>query len=452
MATTVPVGAKAFVCLSSDFEEPRWREAVVVGTSDNSWVTISIQAKSTEEAQGKLSSFALGSKTYFLSELQCHQLRAFPQGDCLKLGASATEVIKGASNLLTSDPELVYATASDCSSSRAKNCRGGRKRKQFELISGRPTGEAEKELARRWYLRRTWGRQRPFEERQEKQICPSGKRSRERKECGEFRPRVATTDHWDEEWCRSSSDSVSPSIGRQVEEPTKEKEPAAKVRIPKHFKFSIFEQQQSGKAKAKIRTRPSHRVLSSIEAAHVQEATPSREEVHQGSGKGNGHRRWEAIQSDRLWSENCMGKTAKSTEVPFSFLRCAFETAGGEDGSCNAASRSQLESDTPNCYRRRVDGWMDVDTSSRCVESSSVGRRPRKSGSRGKLIFDPWWNWPRTPKSCDWEAVRPQTLLLHEKTLPTRRRMEREKMAKARTLRRRTKTKPSENTRSEACD
>lgn len=154
MATTVPVGAKAFVCLSSDFEEPRWREAVVVGTSDNSWVTISIQAKSTEEAQGKLSSFALGSKTYFLSELQCHQLRAFPQGDCLKLGASATEVIKGASNLLTSDPELVYATASEPDPLASRTVRRREQRTAEVEESGSSSSSSQGDLLEK--LKKSW--------------------------------------------------------------------------------------------------------------------------------------------------------------------------------------------------------------------------------------------------------------------------------------------------------
>ncbi len=110
----VPVGSKAFVCLSSEFDEPRWREAVVVGTSDDSWVTIAVQAKKVGEARGKLSSFEVNNKTFFLSEVQCHQLRAFPQGECLKLSVAGVDVIKGAGNLLTSDPEqVVFATASE---------------------------------------------------------------------------------------------------------------------------------------------------------------------------------------------------------------------------------------------------------------------------------------------------------------------------------------------------
>lgn len=151
----IPIGSKAFVCLSGGFDEPRWREAVVVGTSDNSWVTIAVRAKRGEEAQGKFSSFTAGGKTYFLSELQCHQLRAFPQGECLKLEAAGAEVAKGASNLLSSDPEqVVFATASEPEPPAAKTSRRQRQKaaevEQSESSSSSSQDEVMEKLRKNW--------------------------------------------------------------------------------------------------------------------------------------------------------------------------------------------------------------------------------------------------------------------------------------------------------------
>ena len=148
------VGSKGFVCLSREFDEPRWREAVVVGTSENGWVTIAVQAKRGGEAKGKLSSFEVGSKSYFLSELQCHQLRAFPQGDCLKLGASGTEIVKGAGNLLTSDPELVYATASEPDVQIPKVSRRQERKAAETEQSESSSSSADDDLLEK--LKRTW--------------------------------------------------------------------------------------------------------------------------------------------------------------------------------------------------------------------------------------------------------------------------------------------------------
>jgi len=151
----VTIGSKAFVCLSSGFDEPRWREAVVVGTSGDSWVTIAVQAKRGEEAKGKFSSFEVGGKTFFLSELQCHQLRAFPQGECLKLGTSGPEVVKGASALLTSDPEqMVFATASepDPPATKTPHRRGQRAAEgdQSESSSSSSQDEVLEKLRKNW--------------------------------------------------------------------------------------------------------------------------------------------------------------------------------------------------------------------------------------------------------------------------------------------------------------
>ena len=112
MATSV--GSRAYLCLGKSFETPHWREALVAKTSESGWFQVVVRARREAEVKDQYSSFKIGGRTFFLVELECHQLRAFHGDPCLALDTEAADLLQKAGSLLNSDTEqLTFATASE---------------------------------------------------------------------------------------------------------------------------------------------------------------------------------------------------------------------------------------------------------------------------------------------------------------------------------------------------
>lgn len=99
--------------LTSTFDRPLWREAVVIKLEED-WVHVAVRAKRPSEVQDHFSSFTFDGKCFFMVELKLHQLQAFHGGEtCLSLGVSSEDLVREAGTFLESDPELIFATASE---------------------------------------------------------------------------------------------------------------------------------------------------------------------------------------------------------------------------------------------------------------------------------------------------------------------------------------------------
>ena len=95
-------GAVGCIWLSSDFSEPRWREALIVGVK--------------EVEDSGVSSCAVCDKCYCLVEAKTSQVRMGPpneEDEILELDADRKDLLNRGQSLLGSDEDLAYATASE---------------------------------------------------------------------------------------------------------------------------------------------------------------------------------------------------------------------------------------------------------------------------------------------------------------------------------------------------
>lgn len=108
----VKVGHRGYLLLSQEFEEPRWREAVIVEIKKE-WIKTLVQA-----SQGEIDKMSLGhcrvkDRLYCLVEAQVHQLRLGAPEGSQALESSAQQLVQTAKELLDSEVEPGFATASE---------------------------------------------------------------------------------------------------------------------------------------------------------------------------------------------------------------------------------------------------------------------------------------------------------------------------------------------------
>lgn len=108
----VEPGKVAYIHLSSLFDSPNWREAVVAECSGG-WVRVAVRAKRSGEVADHFSVFQQDGKIFFLAEVRIVQLHAFHQGECLSLDTNISTILRESRKLKESEGELTYATASE---------------------------------------------------------------------------------------------------------------------------------------------------------------------------------------------------------------------------------------------------------------------------------------------------------------------------------------------------
>jgi hypothetical protein len=106
------VGQVNFVHLSDSFAEPRWREALVVGQKEE-WLQLVVRARSSSEIPEGVSQFTLQQRTFFLLECPATELRVVGATHHLQLEALVSDLIQRGKNIIETDSELIYATASE---------------------------------------------------------------------------------------------------------------------------------------------------------------------------------------------------------------------------------------------------------------------------------------------------------------------------------------------------
>lgn len=110
---SIKLGHRGYLFLSTEFEAPRWREAVVIGLQKE-WVQTLVRASTAEVNSLHLSSCQVREEVYALVEAKASQLRSGVLEDFLKLNAENKVLLPQGSKLLDSSEEtLNFATASD---------------------------------------------------------------------------------------------------------------------------------------------------------------------------------------------------------------------------------------------------------------------------------------------------------------------------------------------------
>lgn len=105
-------GSLGWLVLADTFDSPQCREGVIVGLKDEWWQLL-VRAKRPSEARGHFTTLEHDGKVFFLVEIPCHLLRAYPQESHLKLGVEIDELTKLGKGLIESDSELIIASATE---------------------------------------------------------------------------------------------------------------------------------------------------------------------------------------------------------------------------------------------------------------------------------------------------------------------------------------------------
>ena len=108
-------GSVGFLWLSADFENPRWREALVVGINGD-WVQTLVKASPQEVRDSGLTHCTVEDQCFCLVEARAAQVRLGPtasEENTLKLLVDRKLLLKAGQDLLVSDEDLAYATASE---------------------------------------------------------------------------------------------------------------------------------------------------------------------------------------------------------------------------------------------------------------------------------------------------------------------------------------------------
>ena len=108
-------GSVGFLWLSADFENPRWREALVIGINGD-WIQTLVKASPQEVRDSGLSHCTVEDQCFCLVEARAGQVRLGPtssEENTLNLQVDRKLLLKTGQNLLVSDEDLAYATASE---------------------------------------------------------------------------------------------------------------------------------------------------------------------------------------------------------------------------------------------------------------------------------------------------------------------------------------------------
>ncbi len=105
-------GKTVYVRLADHFYQPRWRQGLVA-SCEGQWAKVVVRASEQSEIDEGLSQFKVGSHIYFLFSSPLDKLRAGCVQECLMLEEQIADILSGVRELITSESEVHYATASD---------------------------------------------------------------------------------------------------------------------------------------------------------------------------------------------------------------------------------------------------------------------------------------------------------------------------------------------------
>lgn len=115
---------------------------------------MAVRAKKPAETQGQLTAVEFDSKTFFLVEIKAHQLRMFGQEPSLRLSVDPAGLVKKASEVLDSDVEIIFASATEQESvDRGRKPKTSKHRKDSSTSSSSSDMEEDDPFG---VLRKSW--------------------------------------------------------------------------------------------------------------------------------------------------------------------------------------------------------------------------------------------------------------------------------------------------------
>jgi hypothetical protein len=138
------LGQVAYICLSEAFEDPRWREGLVVGIRHHT-VQLVVRSNDVKELGPDIAHFEHKKVSFFLLECPATHLRAACNNRPLCLGVDSGDLLTEGKIYVESDPELQFATASDPEPVAAGRKKGS-KMKEPDSDASSSGSESEEDL------------------------------------------------------------------------------------------------------------------------------------------------------------------------------------------------------------------------------------------------------------------------------------------------------------------
>ena len=383
----VEVGKVAYLLLAESFDRPRWRQALVVKV-DKEWIQVLVRAKQKREVLNHFTCLDYDGKTYFLVELLTHQLRAFYEEPCLDLMAEAENLVDAASQLLVSDSEIVFATASEpeppALTSRPRRKKVERPPSPSNSSSGEGSDftDVMEKLRKNWQGEATSGEKVRDQEKgskHEKFPLLTKDKTKKEKDFMESFPRDLLSG------LKQGGDPVqallTPPACRKAGK-SGSKEAQVPTQIKEQFKefepYGFRVRPKSGpKTQGPCQRHPN---LSGHQETHAERSNQTRSQICEGGGRRTRNRWWQAIQAPRCGASDILGETEKPSKSPLLAIRDPHAPPEEEERGSGTSSGAIIAGGSPGSPRPgRLISGMDVDPLTECVGQTPVRRHSRRT-------------------------------------------------------------------------
>ena len=116
---TLKPGSRGYLCLGADFQDPKWREAIVLNIEEK-WMKCLVRCSLQEAENAGLSMVQKDDAVFCMVEAEFHHLVSGVPFEVMRLLASNGELMKLGGDALQSEGELTFASLSDAPKTTAK--------------------------------------------------------------------------------------------------------------------------------------------------------------------------------------------------------------------------------------------------------------------------------------------------------------------------------------------
>ena len=118
-AMTLKPGSRGYLCLGADFQDPKWREAIVLDVEEK-WMKCLVRCCLQEAENAGLSMVQKDDAVFCMVEAEFHHLVSGVPFEVMRLLASNGELMKLGGDALQSEGELTFASLSEAPKAAAK--------------------------------------------------------------------------------------------------------------------------------------------------------------------------------------------------------------------------------------------------------------------------------------------------------------------------------------------
>ena len=390
------LGQVAYICLSEAFEDPRWREGLVVGIRHHT-VQLVVRSNDVKELGPDIARFEHKKVSFFLLECPATHLRAACNNRPLCLGVDSGDLLTEGKIYVESDPELQFATASDPEPVAAGRKKGS-KMKEPDSDASSSGSESEEDLVGMLSkMQKSWRGRDSGEGRgsSSSRHLTGGKRfsflDKDNKKSKGSKMVEPTSTQKILDSLDTEKDPIKMLVALQLASaPSGRRKEGSETSESQCLK-GVGRQQVSIQRSLSLqwsetfRPRQSHRELSWSSSPDVQKAAASCEAVRERSGKAPRCQR-QTISSVGTGQKDQLGQAEIIAASSLHDERSAGIDAEGPDGESLPAAGLVSESCPPNGVgSRRLGGELDDNPSRESVQPSKVGRRRSRAGQCSSL-------------------------------------------------------------------